>query len=128
MKITLVIATIASLLSTTVFANSLFSLENLERERAALLSAQLDSSLDLNQRQKKVQSIYRRLVDIERMVLRDDRVTSSNSQLAQNAFNKYELTFLVHSSAEKRLPPLSHWMSELHLTTENILSAKTGHR
>ncbi|PKG97229.1 hypothetical protein [Paraglaciecola sp. MB-3u-78] len=128
MKITLVIATIASLLSTPAFANSLFSLENLERERAALLSAQLDSSLDLNQRQQKVQSIYRRLVDIERMVLRDDRVTSSNSALAQNAFDKYELTFLVHSSAEKSQPPLSHWMSELHLTTNSILSAKTGHR
>ena len=128
MKITLVIATIASLLSLQVSANSLFSLENLERERAALLSAQLDSSLDLSQRQQKVQSIYRRLVDIERMVLRDDRVTSSSSQLAQNAFNKYELTFLVHSSAEKSLPPLSHWMSELHLTTDNILSAKAGHR
>jgi len=128
MKITLVIATFASLLSTQVLANSLFSLENLERERAALLSAQLDSSLDLNQRQQKVQSIYRRLVDIERMVLRDDRVTSSNNPLAQNAFDKYELTFLVHSSAEKSLPPLSHWMSELQLTTDNILSAKTGHR
>ena len=128
MKITLVIATIASLLSLQVSANSLFSLENLERERAALLSAQLDSSLDLSQRQQKVQSIYRRLVDIERMVLRDDRVTSSSSQLAQNAFNKYELTFLVHSSAEKNLPTLSHWMSELHLTTDTILSAKAGHR
>ena len=62
------------------------------------------------------------------MVLRDDRVTSSNSQLAQNAFNKYELTFLVHSSAEKGLPPLSRWLSELDLTTDSILSAKTGHR
>ena len=131
MKITLIIATIgtiASLLSLQVAANSLFSLENLERERAALLSAQLDSSLDLSQRQQKVQGIYRRLVDIERMVLRDDRVTSSSSLLAKNAFDKYELTFLVHSSAEKSLPPLSHWMSELDLTTDTILSAKTGHR
>jgi hypothetical protein len=128
MKITFIIATIASLLSLQVSANSLFSLENLERERAALLSAQLDSSLDLDERQQKVQNIYRRLVDIERMVLRDDRVTSSNSQLAQNAFDKYELTFLVHSSAEKSQPPLSHWMSEIHLSSDNILSAKAGHR
>jgi hypothetical protein len=131
MKITLIIATIgtiASLLSLQVAANSLFSLENLERERAALLSAQLDSSLDLSQRQQKVQGIYSRLVDIERMVLRDDRVTSSSSLLPKNAFDKYELTFLVHSSAEKSLPPLSHWMSELDLTTDTILSAKTGHR
>ncbi|WP_339721946.1 hypothetical protein [uncultured Paraglaciecola sp.] len=128
MKILLLIATVASLISPKIFANSLFSLENLERERAALLSAQLDSSLDLNQRQQKVQSIYRRLVDIERMVLRDDRVTSSNNALAQNAFNQYELTFLVHSSAEKSLPPLSHWMSELRLTSGSILSAKAGHR
>lgn len=128
MKITLIIAIMISLSSTHVFANGLFSLENLERERAALFSAQFDSTLDLNQRQQKVQNIYRRLVDIERMVLRDDRVTSSNSALAQNAFDKYELTFLVHSSAEKNLPPLSHWMSELQLTSDNILSAKTGHR
>lgn len=128
MKNTFVIATIASLLSSSVLANNLFSLENLERERAALLSAQLDNTLDLNQRQQKVKSIYRRLVDIERMVLRDDRITSSHSPLAQNAFEKYELTFLVHSSAEKSLPPMSHWMSELQLTTANILSAKTGHR
>ena len=131
MKIIFIIAAVtavASLLSTHTFANSLFSLENLERERAALLSVQFDSTLDLNQRQKKVQNIYRRLVDIERMVLRDDRVTSNNSQLAQNAFDKYELTFLVHSSAEKSLSPLSHWMSELRLTTDSILSAKAGHR
>jgi hypothetical protein len=128
MKIRLIITTIASLVSLQTSANSLFSLENLERERAALLSTQFDSSLDLSQRQQKVQSIYRRLVDIERMVLRDDRVTSSSSQLAKNAFNQYELTFLVHSSAEKKLPPLSHWMSELNLTTNTILSAKAGHR
>ncbi|MEP1447671.1 MAG: hypothetical protein ABJK37_16315 [Paraglaciecola sp.] len=128
MKISLLIATLAILISPNTSANSLFSLENLERERAALLSTQLDSSLDLNQRQQKVQTIYRRLVDIERMVLRDDRVTASHSQLAQNAFNKYELTFLVHSSAEKNLPPMSHWMSEMQLTSSGILSAKAGHR
>jgi hypothetical protein len=64
MKILFVIVTLVSLLSTPVFANSLFSLENLERERAALLSAQFDSSLDLDERQQKVQNIYRRLVDI----------------------------------------------------------------
>lgn len=128
MKILLLIATLAILISPNTSANSLFSLENLERERAALLSTQLDSSLDLNQRQQKVQTIYRRLVDIERMVLRDDRVTASHSPLAQNAFNHYELTFLVHSSAEKNLPPMSHWMSELQLTSSGILSAKAGHR
>ena len=65
---------------------------------------------------------------MERMVLRDDRVTADNSPLAQNAFAKYELTFLVHSSAEKSLPPLSHWMTELQLTSDNILAARTGHR
>ena len=56
MKIIFIIAAVASLLSTHTFANSLFSLENLERERAALLSVQFDSTLDLNQRQKKVQN------------------------------------------------------------------------
>lgn len=128
MKIKLLITIFTALISTHTYANNLFSLENLERERAALLSAQLDNSLDLHQRQQKVQNIYYRLVDIERMVLRDDRVTASHSALAQNAFEKYELTFLVHSSAEKNLPPISHWMSELHITTNSILAAKPGHR
>jgi hypothetical protein len=128
MKILPIVTILAGLFSLPTLANSLFSLENLERERAALLTAQLDSSLDLNQRQQKVQNIYRRLVDMERMVLRDDRVTTSHSPLAQNAFEKYELTFLVHSSAEKNLPPMSHWMAELNLTTANILLAKAGYR
>ncbi|WP_158966437.1 hypothetical protein [Paraglaciecola sp. L3A3] len=128
MKTILTIAAMTSLLSTQVAANSLRSLENLERERAALINTQLNSKLDLNQRQQKVQTIYRRLVDMERMVLRDDRVTANSSQLAQNAFNKYELTFLVHSSAEKKLPPMSHWMSELQLTSDAILATKAGYR
>ncbi|MDU0356411.1 hypothetical protein RS130_23185 [Paraglaciecola aquimarina] len=128
MKSLFVFAVLISLVSPNISANNLRSLENLERERAALLNIQLDPSLDLHQRQQKSQNIYRRLVDMERMVLRDDRVTSSSSQLAQNAFNRYELTFLVHSSAEKKLPPMSHWLSELDLTSQSILSAKAGHR
>jgi hypothetical protein len=128
MKITLIIATITCLISPVIFANNLFSLENLERERAALLSAQFDSSLNVDQRHQKMQNIYARLVDIERMVLRDDRVTASHSPLAQNAFANYELTFLVHSSAEKKLPPMPNWLAELGLTSDLILSAKTGHR
>jgi hypothetical protein len=126
-NIIIILLTLASI-SLEANANSLFSLENLERERASLLKVQLDTDLDLLQRQQKSQSIYRRLVDIERMVLRDDRVTSSSSQLAKNAFDKYELTFLVHSSAEHKLPPLSHWMSELNLTSDSILSARVAHQ
>ena len=119
---------IMALLATTAAAKDTHSIESLERERASMVSAIVDDRFDPQTRSLQIKGYFRRLTDIERMVLRDDRVTSSTSSLAQNAFNKYELTFLVHSSAEKSLPPLSHWMSEVHLTTDSILSAKTGHR
>ena len=48
------------------------SLENLERERAILVESMLNPELSPAERQARMESEQRRLVDLERMVLRDD--------------------------------------------------------
>lgn len=112
-------------------ANPLFSLENLERERAALLQILTSQQLSVEQRYQKADSVVRRLVDIERMVLRDDRLansTNSNNVMVKRAFAHYELTFLIHAGAEAKKSPIVHWLTELNFTTANILTARAGNR
>ena len=109
-------------------ANPLFSLENLERERAIYISTQTDASLTLDERQRKADGIYRRLADIERMVLRDERLANSNSALVKKAFANYDLTFLVHASAEQNSLPLNHWLNTLNITSSAIQQGRVGYR
>ena len=108
--------------------NSLFSLQNLERERAALLTTLTDANISMEVRQQKSNSIYRRMADIERMVLRDERIANSDKVLVQNAFANYDLTFLVHVSAERKIQPLSQWMNTLGINAASIAQSKQGYR
>lgn len=108
--------------------NSLFSLQNLERERAALLSTLTDANISMEIRQQKSNAIYRRMADIERMVLRDERLANSDKVLVQNAFANYDLTFLVHASAERKIQPLSQWMNTLGINATSIAQSKQGYR
>ncbi|KXI28224.1 hypothetical protein [Paraglaciecola hydrolytica] len=109
-------------------SNSLFSLQNLERERAALLTTLTDANISMEVRQQKSNSIYRRMADIERMVLRDERLANSDKVLVQNAFANYDLTFLVHASAERKIQPLSQWMNTLGINAASIAQSKQGYR
>ena len=77
------------LLTGAASADSLFSLENLERERASLISTMSDPALSMDERQRKAKMIYRRMVDIERMVLRDERIASSDKLIVKKAFANY---------------------------------------
>lgn len=108
--------------------NALFSLQNLERERASFLATFTDVSLSTEARQQKVQGIYRRLADIERMVLRDERIANSDKMLVQKAFANYELTFLVHASAEHHTQPLAQWLNTLAINASSIAQSKQGYR
>lgn len=112
----------------SVSANPLFSLENLERERASLLSTLTDANIDMNERATKSTNIYRRLTDIERMVLRDERITQSNKRIVKKAFESYDLTFLVHASAEQSQQPLTHWLYSLNLSSAEIQQARLGNK
>jgi uncharacterized protein YlxW (UPF0749 family) len=104
------------------------SLQNLERERAALIQDLLSPSLDIEQRQQQLKKRQRQLTDMERMVMRDERLLSSSSTLVKNAFNQYELTFLVHAGAEQQRSAGEHWLATMNISNDAILNAKAGFR
>ena len=109
-------------------ANPLFTLENLERERAVFLNNLTTTKLNAHQREQQANHIIKRLIDMERMVLRDDRIAMSNSIMAKNAFEHYELTFLVHAGSESKKAPMAHWLHALNITDESIHKSKSGAR
>lgn len=116
------------LMSGVASADSLFSLENLERERASFISTMSDLALSMDERQRKSKQIYRRMVDIERMVLRDERIASSDKLIVKKAFANYDLTFLAHASAESERDPYSHWLYALNITPDVISRSNAGAR
>jgi hypothetical protein len=124
----LVAVTYLSSFSAAAQSNDLFSLQNLERERASLLATLTDANISMEVRQQKSNSIYRRMADIERMVLRDERIANSDKVLVQKAFANYDLTFLVHASAERKVQPLSQWMNTLGINAASIAQSKQGYR
>ncbi len=128
--ITRILAIITLTLATSAMANAnaLFTLENLERERAALLENLSSELLTPFQREQKVNSIVRRLTDIERMVLRDDRIAGSNSVMAKKAFEHYELTFMVHAGSESKKTMMAHWLHQLNITSDSINQSRLGER
>jgi hypothetical protein len=108
--------------------NSLFTLENLERQRATLLNNLITKQVSSYQREQETKKLIKSLVDLERMVLRDDRIVASNSIMAKKAFQSYELTFLVHAGSESEKSPIAHWLYSLKITDESIDKSKVGAR
>jgi hypothetical protein len=104
------------------------SLENLERERAILLEAMLNPDLSPAERQQRVETEKRRLVDLERMVLRDDALKGKNTAVVRKAFANYDLTFMVHAATEKKLSLMDNWMEQVGLSTQSLMSARKGMR
>ena len=109
-------------------AKEIQTLENMERERADLIGAYLDDQSTVAARQLQIQGKQRRLVDLERMVLRDDRLLGSQERLVRLAFQNYDLSFLVHASAESDRAPIEQWVAELGLSSEDIFSTTPGRR
>lgn len=104
------------------------SLENLERERAELIRTALDPGLSPEARQGKIAAAQHRLVDLERMVLRDDGLRGDTSPVTRIAFENYDLTFLVHASTEHGTTVIEHWLGQLGLTTSAVMNARAGRR
>ena len=124
--ITLAVATIVlSLASANVGAGSL---QNLERERAAMIETLLDSGIKNSERQRKIEISRSQLIDLERMVLRDQSLKGKNTRAIQMAFKNYDLTFLVHASIEKGKSVSDHWIGEVGLTTASLMNARMGRR
>jgi len=115
-------------LTQLVNANELFTLKNLERERATLISDFLSNQLDSQQKQKRLQQRQRQLADMERMVLRDERLLNTKSPMVNNAFKEYDKTFLVHAGAEQQRSAMNQWLTNVNLTNETVLNARAGYR
>ena len=104
------------------------TVENMERERAILIETLRAADLEANERADKVEISRHRLVDLERMVLRDDSLTGRSTPTVRRAFANYDLTFMVHSASEQQVSVIDIWLGQLGLTTQSLMSASRGRR
>lgn len=104
------------------------SIENMERERAILLETALDPNLSPQERTQKITVAQRRLVDLERIVLRDKSLVGRDTPAVRRAFANYDRTFLVHASAEKSRHVIAHWLDQVGLTSQAVLQAERRRR
>lgn len=104
------------------------TLENLERERAIVLDAYLDQALQPAERESKTQISRTRLIDLERMVLRDKSLAGKNTPRVRKAFDNYDLTFLVHASTESNRGVLDHWLEQVGVSTHSLMNTRLGRR
>ena len=118
-------ATLVALAWSTAQAGTV---QNLERERALVVEAILDPGLEAAERQARMAEATPRLVDLERMVLRDDKLKGRNTRDVRRAFANYDLTFLVHASTENNVSAIDAWLGEIGITTQSLMAAKMGRR
>ena len=104
------------------------TIENLERERAITLETLLSPNMTQAERFAKVAVSEARLVDLERMVLRDKALDGRNTAAVRKAFANYDLTFLVHAATEKNLTVTDQWLEQLGLTSQNIMMGNRRRR
>ena len=104
------------------------TLENLERERAILIEDALDPELSPDARQARIDNAAPRLVDLERMVLRDEDLKSRNTPAVRRAFQNYDLTFLVHAATEGNRSILDHWLEQVGISTQTLMAAQVRRR
>ena len=57
----------------------------MERERALLIETLLDGEITPAERQVRIEAAQRRLLDLERMVLRDDKLVGRNTPQVRRA-------------------------------------------
>lgn len=130
-KYSVILFTVISslLFSATSFAienSEQFLLKNLERERAAVLDVLFDKKLSFTERQLKASTLLQRLATVERLALNSD--TAEHSQLAKQVFSQYELSFLLHASAEQNEMIVEHWLNQLAISTNDIEQGWSGER
>lgn len=121
----LVAVTLFAALSSGVQAGTL---ENLERERALLVEALISGDLSEQERQKKISLARARLIDLERIVLRDKSLTQKNTPAVRAAFDNYDLTFMIHASVERNRMLSDHWLQEIGVSTQSLMNTRVGRR
>ena len=104
------------------------TVENLERERAIAIETLLSPDMGPAERQNSIEIARTRLVDLERMVLRDEGLRGRNTPAVRAAFENYDLSFLVHASIEKNRSLIDHWLEQVGVSTNSLMSARVGRR
>ena len=104
------------------------TLENLERERAIALETLLSPDLSPMERERQMALTRARLVDLERMVIRDEELRGKDTLATRTAFQNYDLTFLVHAAAERNRTLLDHWLDLVGVSTNSLMSTRLGRR
>ncbi|WP_028880195.1 hypothetical protein [Terasakiella pusilla] len=127
MKATYLIAGGLALMALATAANA-GTLENLERERSMTINTFLDADLSVDERQAKLDSQRRRLIDLERIVMRDKSLRGENTKTVRIAFQNYDVTFLGHASAEKGHTMVDHWLRQFGVSTDDLMSTRVGRR
>ena len=100
-KTTLTLATAAAILVAAGAAQA-GTLENLERERALTIQTLLSPSLTVSERQQKIAASKHRLVDLERMVLRDKSLVLAGRSGCVHADKVTSATFKNFNSTTRR--------------------------
>jgi hypothetical protein len=121
-----------NLIKSTIFLTLMFSpyavnantIDNLERERAKALNLILDKSVSIGDRKSKLEKSKMRLLDLERMTINSKNINKNPTYQTIKAFEKFDLTFLVHSSLEKGKSLSLTWLEKIGLTTENLMSTR----
>jgi hypothetical protein len=93
-----------------------------------VLETLLDPTLTPAERQESLATVRLRLVDLERMVVRDESLRGRNTPVVRRAFADYELTFLAHTSAEANTTLLDIWLARLGIGSEALAVARRGWR
>ena len=104
------------------------TLENLERERAQTVQYFLDGQMEPNERLARIEVSKRRLIDLERMVLRDKSLRGKTTPIVRRAFLNYDVTFMAHSATEKNITMVDNWLDQFEVNTDTLMSAKIGKR
>lgn len=104
------------------------SLENLERERAMTIGSMLQGELSPEQREAQLAKSTRRLVDLERMVMRDKALQGDTKPIVRKAFQNYDLTFMVHASYEHQVTLTEQWLRQVGVSTDSLMNARIGRR
>ena len=127
LSLTVTAAALAAAISFAPAANA-GTVENLERERAIAIETMLNPELRPEERHAKVELFKRRLVDLERMALRDQSLKGRNTRNVRRLFENYDLSFLIHASVEKNLNMLDAWLEQIGVSTQTVMSATTRRR
>jgi len=121
-------ALVALAFTITIQTSDAGTLENMERERALMIETILSGDIKNTVRQQKVEIANARLIDLERMVLRDKSLNGKSTRAVHAAFKNYDLTFLIHAATEKNRSLADHWLGEVGLTTSALMNARMGRR